>query len=208
MQEKIIEAFNWRSAVKIFNDLPVEQSLVDTILEAGRMSPSAYGIQPYKIIHVESPELRAQIKEAAFGQAKVTDSPHLFVVAARTDLEENISEFVENIAKTRGVTLESLEDFKKNMLGDIGSRSPEDRLAWAGRQAYIAFGAMLETAALLGVDAGPMEGFIPSKVDEILNLKDLNLKSLGLFVLGYRGDDKYSTWKKVRFSKEELIIKK
>ncbi len=209
IQSKITESLNWRAAVKVYDrEKAVDPILVEAILEAGRMAPTAYGIQPFEIIQVEDMDMRTKVREAAYGQAQVTEAPHLFVIAVRTDLENNINQYVENIAQVRGVTLESLDGFKKSMMGDILSRSEEAQFAWAGRQAYIAFGFMLETAALLKVDASPMEGFSTEKVDEVLGLKDMNLKSLGLLVLGYRGDDKYSQMKKVRFPKEEIIVKK
>lgn len=205
--EMITKALYWRAGTKVFSDKKLEQDKLDAILEAGRMAPAAYGLQPYKFIHITDPELRGKIKEAAYGQAKVTDSSELFVIAARTDIDENfVQEYINNIAQTRGMDVSSLEDFKKTMVGDITTRSEEGKFAWAGRQAYISFGFMLETAALLQVDAGPMEGFNPQKVDEILGLNQKNLRSLGLVSFGYRGDDVYSTYKKVRVSKEDLIV--
>lgn len=210
MQEKtkeILESLNWRAAVKVYGkNKTVDSVLVNTILEAGRLAPTAYGIQPFKIIVVADKDLRIKIREASFDQAKVTEASLLFVLAARTDVENNIDQYVENIAKVREVSVESLQEFKKNMLSDICSRSEADKLAWASRQAYIALGFILQTASELRVDASPMEGFLPNKVDEILNLKDLNLRSVGLFVLGHRGDDKYSEMKKVRFGIIDLMI--
>lgn len=206
--EQINKALSWRAGTKIFSDRKLEEDKLEAILEAGRMAPGAYGLQPYKFIHIEDKTLRDKIKEAAYGQAKVTDSSELFVIVARTDIDENfVNEYIQNISKTRGVPVSDLEEFKKTMVGDITTRTGEGKFAWAGRQAYISFGFMLETAALLQVDAGPMEGFNPQKVDEILNLKDRNLTSLGLVSFGYRGDDVYSTLKKVRVSKEDLILK-
>jgi nitroreductase len=147
------------------------------------------------------------IQEAAFGQAQVTAAPHLFVITAVANVdEEYIKKYIQHISEVRGVTLESLEGFQSSMIGDIARRSVEQKLAWAGRQAYIALGAMIETAALLGVDAGPMEGFIPVKVNEILKLEEKGLHALGLLALGYRENDAYSEMKKVRLPKDELII--
>lgn len=208
MQENIQKALSWRYGAKIFTNKPLDKNLLDAILEAGRMAPGAYGLQPYKLIHVKNPELRQKLREASFGQPKVTDASEYVVVAARTDLDENfIEEYVQNISKTRGVKREDLQGFFENMKGDILSRDENRKSSWAGRMAYISFGFMLETAALLGVDAGPMEGFINSKYDEILGLKEKGLTSLGGLALGYRDEsDEYATLKKVRVSKEDFIL--
>ena len=207
--DMITNAFHWRGAIKNFNpNKKVDDKLLNTILEAGRMSPTAYGLQPFRLVNVEDIELRRKLQEISFGQRQVVEAPHFYVIAARTDIDENyVRKYIELISSVRGIPVENLKGFEDSMNGDISKRSPEEKLKWAGRQAYIAFGAMLETAALLGVDAGPMEGFIPSKVDEILNLKEKNLASIGYMALGYREDDTYFKMAKVRFPKEEMIIK-
>jgi nitroreductase len=102
----------------------------------------------------------------------------------------------------------ALEGFRKTMVGDITTRSEDERAKWAGRQAYIALGMMLETAALLQIDACPMEGFVPATANEILQLGEKNLAAVGCMALGYRGDDDYAQAKKVRMTAEELVIVK
>ncbi|MEK7106172.1 MAG: nitroreductase family protein, partial [Patescibacteria group bacterium] len=120
--------------------------------------------------------------------------------------EKYVRSYIENIAKTRGVQVEDLKGFGDSMLGAISYMNDEQKVSWSARQSYIALGSMLETAALLGVDAGPMEGFMTDKVDEILSLANHNLKSVAYVTLGYRKDDKYSEMKKVRLSKEEFVL--
>jgi nitroreductase len=208
MQEEIINAFNWRAAVKSYSkEKLVDQKDLDTILEAGRMAPTAYGLQPFRIVEVKSKELREKLLPAAFGQKQVVEAPNLFVITAVKNVnKEYIRKFVELTASVRGTTVEALKGFEDMMIGDIDSRSDEEKIKWAGRQAYLAFGAMLETAALLGVDAGPMEGFNVAQVNEILGLDKLGLHALGLMALGYRENDDYSKMPKVRFAKEDLVV--
>jgi nitroreductase / dihydropteridine reductase len=208
INETIRDAFQWRAAVKVYDkDKSVSDADMETILEAARMAPSAYGLQPHRIIEVKDMSLRTELVGAAFGQTQVALAPRLLIVAVRTDINDAfITEFVERTAKVRGIDVATLSGFRDMMLGDINSRSDEDKFAWAGRQAYIALGTMLETAALLGVDAGPMEGFSPAHVNEILGLTDMNLSAIGLLALGYRGDDSWSTLPKVRVSKEDFVI--
>ena len=210
MNETIINAFNFRYATKVFDpSKKVAQGDIDTIIEAGRLSPTAYGLQPFKIIKVEDMSVREELKIVSYGQAQVTDSSVLFVIAARTDIDEAyITDYIQRIADTRGMKALDLDGFKQTMIGDICNRSEEAKLAWAGRQSYIALGSMLETAALLGADACPMEGFNNSEVDRVLGLSDHNLTSLAYLTIGYRGEDAMADMKKVRFSREGFVVVK
>jgi nitroreductase len=208
--EKIKAAFAWRAAVKVFDGAKkVSEADIATIQDAARMSPAAYGLQPYRIIDVRDPALRAKVREGAYGQAQVTDASHLFVVAVRTDIDAAfIEEFIALTAKTRGLDIATLGGFRDMMVGDITSRTPEGRFAWAGRQAYIGLGAMIETAALMDIDTAPMEGFNPAAVNEALGLDAQKLNAVGLLAVGYRGDDAWSKMPKVRIGKEDFIIVK
>ncbi|MFM2374513.1 MAG: hypothetical protein RLZZ234_508 [Candidatus Parcubacteria bacterium] len=206
----IITKLSWRYATKIFKvGAQVSDEARTTILEAGRMAPTAYGLQPFRIIHVKNPEVRAKLRtEAAFNQAQVTDAGDLFVIARRTDINEAfVDAYVTHIAEVRGMNVADLAGFASMMKGDILARSEEGKAMWAGHQAYIALGMMLETAALLEVDSCPMEGFDPAKVDAILDLKVHNASSLALFALGHRGEgDIYATLPKVRHDMKDLVV--
>ena len=211
MKETILNALNFRYATKIFDkEKQLEEEDLNLILNAGRLAPTAYGLQPIRVIHVKDKDLRERIKNVSFGQNQVTDSSEFFVIARSTNLDDSfVDNYISNIAKTRGVPEEILKDFSDTMKGDILTRSEDKKESWAGRQAYIALGMMLETAALLQIDACPMEGFIPNKVDEILNLNELNLASVGFMAVGYRSeDDQTKDYRKVRVSKSEFLIEK
>jgi nitroreductase len=135
----------------------------------------------------------------------VTEASHLIVIARRTDVRENITtELLERTAKAQGVSVDALEGLKKMVGGSIAGRSDLELDAWAKNQAYIALGIMIETASLLGIDNGPMEGFDPAKVDEILGLKEKNLTSTTLLALGYRSEGT-NLRPKVRRAFEEVV---
>jgi nitroreductase len=209
MKEKITEALAWRCGIKVFDtSKEVAKDLEDMIIESGRLAPSAYGFQPYKLIKVEDKEIREKLKVASYGQPKVTEAPLLYVIAARTDLGEAfVWEYIDRMVSARGGKKEDSEAFVKQTGGGFENMTFEEKIAYSKRQAYIAFGFMLETAALLGVDAGPMEGFQNDKVDDILGLKEKGLTSVGMMPLGYRGNDDWSTHPKVRISKEDFVVK-
>jgi nitroreductase len=210
MQTEITQALKWRYATKVFDtSKKVDASLVKVITEAGRMAPTAYGLQPLSIVHVTSDALRAQIRtEAGYNQAQITDASELLIIARRTDIDDAfIDAYIENTAKTRGMDSVALKGFADMMKGDILSRGESEKVRWADRQAYIAFGMMLQSAALLAVDACPMEGFNAAALDTILKLPEKNLASVGLMAIGYRGEgDFYATAPKVRRDPDTFII--
>ncbi len=206
----IIDALNWRYATKRMTGEKLPQEKVEKILEALRLSASSMGIQPYTVLVIENPELRKQLKAVAYNQPQIVESSHLLVFAAWTDLtEKHVDKYIDNIAKIRNETKESLSGFKEMMMGTVNSLTPEQKHNWAARQTYIALGTALSAAALEQVDSTPMEGFIPEEFDKILNLKEKGLKSVALMALGYRDvvNDTLAKKKKVRRCKEELFIR-
>lgn len=208
MNTSIIKALNWRYAVKEFDPKKkVSDEDFSEILEAARLSPSSYGLQPWKFIVVNDPGLRKQIRAAAWDQTKVTEASKLIVLTVNKKVNaEYVDHYIAAIAKERGITAESLKGFADMIKGDIAGRSAEGVLAWSSRQVYIPLGIILETAALKNIDACPMEGFDPKKVDEILGLNRLGLGSIAMVAVGYRSDkDTAAKDKKVRFCKEEVV---
>ncbi len=207
-RQEIIKQLKWRYAVKKFDPAKniadkdweiLEQSLI--------LAPSSFGLQPYKFFVITDPAKKAELQPAAYGQSQVVDCSHLVVVAYKKTLsEKNVEDFIDLIAETRGMPREKLADFEAATKG-AAQRATEGGYmeAWNSRQAYIALGFLLETAAILGIDACPMEGFVPAKVNEILGLEDHT--AVALCTLGYRDAEKdwLEPLAKVRFSKKDLI---
>ncbi|HSR89096.1 MAG TPA: NAD(P)H-dependent oxidoreductase [Candidatus Udaeobacter sp.] len=207
--DTVIDQLNWRGATKSFDtSKKVSDADFDKLMEAARLAPSSFGLQPWKVVVVKNPELRAKLRAAGYNQAQITDASHFVVFCSRTNFnEQDVEHFVKSIAEERGATLESLEEYKKMMVGSVKSRKLEDINEWCARQTYIMVGFLLEACAMVGIDACPMEGFDNAAFDEILGLKDKNLASRVMCAIGYRADDDWvSKVKKVRFPKEEVII--
>ncbi len=208
IREKIIQALNWRYATKIFDPTKkISDEDLHTILESGRLSPSSSGIEMWKFIVVNDTETRAKLREVSFDQPKVTDASHIIVIAYRTDAETNmIKERLERTAKIQNQKVEDLGGLKGILDMALKYKLDTNTLEpWIASQAYIPLGMMTETASLLDIDNCAMEGFIPSKVDEVLGLKEKNLKSVTMLALGHRGDDGASTRPKVRRPFEEVV---
>lgn len=205
----LIDALNWRYAVKRMNGRKVPEEKVGRIEDAIRLSASSMGLQPYTILRVEDPAVKEQLKPAAFNQPQIVESSHLLIFAAWSDIsEEHVDDYMEQIARVRSVSIESLEDFRNSLIRSIQSRDAEQNYEWAARQIYIALGTALTAAAVEKVDATPMEGFKPDEVDKILGLEERGLRSVTMLALGYRDEknDFLANARKVRREKEKLIL--
>lgn len=201
IREKIIKSLKWRYATKVFDSSKiVSEDDINTILESARLSPSSIGIEMWKFIVVKNKELREKLREVSYNQPQITDASHLIIITYRTDAIENMTkERISRTAKIQNVEEDSLVGLRTMLEGSIAQKSKDGTLdSWIKSQTYIPLGIILETAALLDIDACPMEGFLPEKVDEILGLKDKNLKSSTMLTVGYRGIDEMSEYPKVR----------
>lgn len=205
----LLQALHWRYATKKMNpSKTVPQEQVEHILEAVRLTASSSGLQPYELFVVTNPALREQIQAVAWNQAQVTDCSHLLVFAAWDNYTtERINAMFDLVNAERGVINPGWEAYRQQLLNSYPQRDAETNYQHAARQAYIGVGTALIAAAQQKVDATPMEGFDPAKVDEILGLAARGLRSVVIVPLGYRADE--GDWlvdlKKVRRSRTEFI---
>tara|TARA_R110002153_G_scaffold18154_5_gene63565 strand:+ start:5750 stop:6388 length:639 start_codon:yes stop_codon:yes gene_type:complete len=188
---ELLQDLQWRYATKKMNSAKsVSTEKVDFILEAIRLSASSSGLQPYDVIVVTNPEIRAQIVPHAWDQQQISDGSHLLVFAAWDNYTaERINTMFDLVNEKRGFKNEGWENYRQMLLKTYPSRDPETNFQHAARQAYIGLGSALIAAAEMKVDSTPMEGFSSDKVDEILGLKERGLKSVVLLPLGYRADE-------------------
>jgi nitroreductase len=208
--KQLLEQLNWRYATKEF-DPKRKISAEDwaTLEQALLLTPSSGGLQPWKFIIVTDPAVRAKLVPVSYGQEKVSMASHLVVFAAKNNFNEaDVDAHLNNVAKTQGVPIEALAPLRGMLVGGIVKSMDETaRNAWARNQTYIALGNLLTSAALLGIDACPMEGFDRAQYDEILGLKAKGLASAVIATLGYRSaTDKYASASKVRFPKEQIFV--
>jgi nitroreductase len=207
--ESALTRLRWRYAVKKFDPARKIPDDVWSVLEQSLiLAPSSTGLQPWKFVVVTDPAVRRKLHSAAYNQAQILDCSHLVVICAKAPpTVADADRHVARTAEVRGMPVESLESFRKMVVG-LTDKPPEDATSWAVRQSYIALGMFLTMAAMIGVDACPMEGFDPPKFDDILGLKAHGVKSCALAAAGYRSpDDKYGTALKVRFPADEVILR-
>ena len=205
------DKLNWRYATKKMDaGKPVPQEKVDAILKAIQLAPTSSGLQPFEVIVVTNPDVKAKLREAAYDQAQITDGSHVLVFAAWDNYTaERIDAVVDEVERQRGEPSEALRGYYERLKGMYLPKSAEENYQHAARQAYIAFGIGVTAAAFEEVDATPMEGFDPVKVDEILGLREKGLRSVTLLPLGYRAaeGDWLAGQKKVRKPLDELVKK-
>jgi len=207
--DQILQQLHWRYATKKFDParkIPdetwhaLEQSLV--------LAPSSFGMQPWKFFVVRNPEIRQQIQEAAWGQSQVVNASHLVVLAIKTGINaSDVDPYLDRMADVRQTSKDNLQGLENMIKGFLKEPPfPFDPDAWSARQVYIALGFFLYSAAMLGVDTCPMEGFIPAKVNEILALPEKGYSAVALCAAGYRAeDDKYADMAKVRYETENIV---
>jgi nitroreductase len=205
--ETLTRQLNWRYAVKRFDPKrKIAAPDWKTLEEALVLSPSSYGLQPWRFFVVNDPGTREKLRAAAWNQSQITDASHLVVFAVRKDLSPaDVDRFIARVAEVRNVETASLDGYKSMILGSV-NRPAEQVRNWSARQVYIALGNFLTSAALLGIDACPMEGFDPAKVDQILGLSEKGWASVVIATAGYRSsEDAYAKLPKVRFNTEEVV---
>lgn len=206
----LIDKLNWRYATKRMNGTQVPQEKVDRILEAIRLAPTSFGLQALKVIVITDQALKEKIFAEACQQPQIKESSHVLVFAANKKVsQEQVDEYIQNIATTRNMPLEALDGFK-GMFGGIVAGDEQQNFTWTSRQTYIALGVATVAAAFEEVDATPMEGFNPAALDEILGLSAQNLGSVSVLPLGYRdaANDYLAAAPKVRKNAEDLFIYK
>ena len=204
-----LENQNWRYATKKFDATKkITAEDLDILKEAIRLSSSSYGLQPYKVILVENPDLRAKIQPSAWGQSQIVEASHLIVFANEINFgTTGIDDYIKNASETRAIPAESLQGYADFMKANITALSEDNRNNWTAKQTYLALGNLLNAAAELKIDVTPMEGFVPAEVNEILGLEALGLNATLIATLGYRHeDDATQYYKKVRKSNEDLFI--
>jgi nitroreductase len=209
-REQLSQQLHWRYATKQFDpQRKISPEDWAALEEALILTPSSYGLQPWKFVVVTNPALREKLVPASWGQRQAADASHLVVFALKKNFgESDVAAFIQRISEVRGIPVAALAGYRDMMVGNLfKGRDAAARVVWAVNQIYIALGNFMTCAALLGIDTCPMEGIQPAQYDEILGLDALGLHTVVVGVAGYRAvTDKYAAQKKVRFAQADVIV--
>ena len=204
----VLNALQWRYATKQFDSArKIDAETWNAIEESLILTPSSFGLQPWKFIVVADPAIRSELRAASWNQPQVTDASHLVVLTTRTDLTQNdIDAWINRMAEVQGCPAENFAPLAGMISGFSSSMSSDARRAWNSRQVYIALGQLMTTAAMLNIDTCPLEGIDPAAYDRTIGLEKSGYATVVACALGYRdAADKYAAAPKARFDRSRLI---
>ena len=205
---QLLASLEWRYATKAFDTRKLPEATWAALEESLRLTPSSYGLQPWKFIVVNDPALRAKLRPVSWNQSQVTDASHLVVFARRTEVTEaDVNEFFNQMVSERQADATKLEPYRQMMLGGVvKGKDAAAQKDWAARQLYIALGQLMGAAAAMAIDTCPLEGIDPDAYTEILGLKGSGYEVVVACAVGYRSaEDKYAGMKKIRFPAARVI---
>lgn len=209
--KELLSALEWRYATKRFDSKKkISDDIWHALERALILTPTSYGLQPYRFVILTDPGKRAELLAHSWKQPQVVDCSHYVVLTARTKMtESDVDNWIRRLSEVRKMPVETLASYRGMMVGDVvhGTRGKVSH-EWAVRQAYIALGNLMTCAAVLGVDACPMEGIVPHEYDSVLGLLGSGYATAVACALGYRAEnDKFAALPKVRFDAAELVRK-
>ena len=204
-----LESLEWRYAVKKFDkktQLSSEQ--INAVKNAFNLSPSSYGLQPYKLVVVQDKALKEKLLPASFGQQQISQAAAVLVFAVRTDFDQAfIDRYFDLVSETRKISLDQLAAYKNFVKGVFDKKSKEEIYTWAVKQVYLSMGHMLASLAFMKIDSCPMEGIDPSAYDQVLGLEAQGLKTVVAMPIGVRDqEDPVAFLPKVRKEISEIIV--
>lgn len=204
-----IEKMQWRYAVKKFDSNRVLPSVkIDVLKEAFNLTATSYGLQPIKLVVLSDKKLQQDLVAHSYNQPQVAQASHILILCIENEVDDvYINSYFKRVKQVRGTEDEILEPFRKSLVNDFSSRETDEIREWAKNQAYLAMGNLLTICAIEEIDSCPMEGFIPSEYDRILDLDSKGLSSVLVLPVGYRAeDDMFSGFKKVRRNLSDSVI--
>lgn len=205
MKNEFMNAMDFRHACKVFDDTKkVSQEDMKYILEAGRKSPSSFGMEAWKFLVITNDELKVKLRPACWDQVQVTSCSHLVIILAGIDSVKVESGEVEKRFARSKMPQESLDFYMGLYAGHLKDTlsSNENIYAWTSKQSYIAAGNMMTAGAFLGIDSCPIEGFDKKQVEEILELDTSKYQLSMVLPFGYRSNPQPE---KLRLAFEEVV---
>ena len=202
-----LDALNWRYSVKKFDRKKIPSEKLNSILEAGRLSVSSLGLQPYHLLVVENDETIQKLIPAFYNPSQISTCSHLIALVSKTNInKEYVDNYFNHIINERGVTLEQLVAFRNNINSQLENQTSQEMESWSEKQSYIVLGSLIMASAQENIDTCPMEGFRQDILEDILKIDKESEKIAVVLTLGYRAeDDNFQNFKKVRKPADKFI---
>ncbi|MBE0492554.1 MAG: NAD(P)H-dependent oxidoreductase [Sulfurospirillum sp.] len=183
-----LDAMWFRHATKLFADKKIAKEDLEFILEAGRLSPSSFGVEQWKFIVVQNQKLKESIEAVAWGQKQISTSSDLLVILARKDVRSRDTYTQKQLARW-GLSADAYAGFLNIYKDWVDGRDDHTIEMWSEKQCYIAAANMMSAAAFIGIDSCPIEGFVASEVDAILRVDTSVFQTALLIPFGYRASE-------------------
>lgn len=203
-----IKSLQWRYAVKKFDEnKTLTETQINTLKEAFNLTATSYGLQPVSMVVIHNKTIQKKLVEYSWNQQQIAQASHVLVLCIPNLYnEKDVEEYFDLVKKIRNTPEEILNPFKNFLMENFKQKSPEELFQWNKNQAYIALGNLMTVCALEKIDSCPMEGFVPEKYDEVLNLTSKNLKSVLVLPIGYRAEDDFmKDLQKVRKETNKIV---
>ncbi|OUS17068.1 NAD(P)H-dependent oxidoreductase [Nonlabens dokdonensis] len=202
-----IESLKWRYATKKFDQAKnIEKKQLDVLAQAFNLTATSYGLQPCRLVVVIDQDIKDKMVAHSYGQLQVKDASAVLVLCTTAVNESYIKDYFSLVKKQRNTPDEILKPFEDFLTDTFSKKELDEVEAWARNQAYLILGNLLTVCAQEQIDSCPMEGFVPEKIDELLGLSEVGLKSTLLLPVGHRAtDDMMSQLKKVRRPQQEMV---
>ena len=181
------EAAARRRSIRAYDQTPIPATDLEAILDVVRLAPSAFNVQPWRFVVVETPELKARLAEAAYNQRQVQSAPAVIVLY--TDMQDALATIEEVVHP--GMPAEQGAQMVATVRGIFEKQSEADREAWGAAQAHIALGYLLLAAEAHGYQTSPMAGFDAEKVKALLDLP-ANARVPALVAIGRGSEEGFS----------------
>lgn len=199
----IKEAINFRHACKEFNGNEIPSEDLDLIIESGLLAPSSYGLEPTRMIVVKNPKIKKELEVICMNQKQVSSASAVVVYKGLISVFNPSSNYLKKMI-TRKTGKD--EAAYKAYLGAIDSKlkrlDNRDIVAWSLKQNYLVAQAMMDTAAALGVDSCPIEGFTKSELEAYFKIDSFKEQISLIVAFGYRAKEQ---GKRIRLPKDEIV---
>ncbi|RDU72754.1 NAD(P)H-dependent oxidoreductase [Helicobacter aurati] len=207
--DKFSQAMRFRFACKKFDEnKKIPSNVFHSLLESARLSPSSFGLEPTRMLIVQTKNMRKSIKETCWNQDQITQASEVIVFTSlKVDMlpQTNyiLEKFARRVKSNEEIKHYAEERYGKRKLEKLGYISDIEKLGlWSAHQAYIMATTVMNHAAFLGIDSCMIEGFDKAQIESLLKIDTFKEQVSLVLCLGYRAMQQS---KRLRMPLDEIV---